>query len=247
MAADLVRRQVDVLVATGSTNSAQAAQAVTKTIPIVFANGGDPVKVGLVPSLNRPAGNTTGVSYFNSPLGSKRLELVRNIVPTAAVIGFLLNPNNPGAESDIEDIKAAGAVIGAQIIVLKAASEADIDATFAGFVQGRPDAILVNHDALFSSRNDRFAALAARYAIPAIYPQRAFVAAGGLASYGPDIPEGYREAGSYTGRILKGAKPDELPVLLPTKFELVINLKTAKVLGLKVPPQLLTLADEVIE
>ena len=144
-------------------------------------------------------------------------------------------------------IKAAGAVIGAQIVVLKAASESDIDATFATFVQRRPDAILVNHDALFSSRNDRFAALAARYAIPAIYPQRAFVAAGGLASYGPDIPEGYREAGSYTGRILKGAKPAELPVLLPTKFELVINLKTAKVLGLKVPPQLLTLADEVIE
>ena len=144
-------------------------------------------------------------------------------------------------------IKAAGAVIGAQIVVLKAASESDIDATFATFVQRRPDAILVNHDALFSSRNDRFAALAARYAIPAIYPQRAFVAAGGLASYGPDIPEGYREAGSYTGRILKGAKPAELPVLLPSKFELVINLKTAKVLGLKVPPQLLTLADEVIE
>ena len=196
------------LVATGSTNSAQAAQAVTKTIPIVFANGGDPVKVGLVPSLlNCPAGNTTGVSYFNSPLGSKRSELVRNIVPTAAVIGFLLNPNNPGAEVRHRgNIKAAGAVIGAQIIVLKAASEADIDATFAGFVQGRPDAILVNHDALFSSRNDRFAALAARYAIPAIYPQRAFVAAGGLASYGPDIPEGYREAGSYTGTYPQGCQ-----------------------------------------
>jgi putative ABC transport system substrate-binding protein len=247
MAADLVRRQVVVIAATGSPNSAQAAQAATKSIPIVFANAGDPVKLGLVPSLKRPGGNATGVSYFNSPLGSKRLELVRKLVPTAKVIGFLVNPNNPNAESDTKDTEAAGGVIGAQIAVLKASSESDIDATFAAFAQQRPDALLVNTDAFFSSRNGQFAALAARYAIPTIYYWRDFVTSGGLVSYGADITDAYRLAGTYTGRILKGAKPAELPVLLPTKFELVINLKTAKALGLTVPPTLLALVDEVIE
>ena len=198
-------------------------------------------------SLNRPGGNTTGVSYFNSPLGSKRLELVRNLIPTAAVVGFLVNPNNPNADSDTRDTEAAGGVIGTKIAVLQASSESEIDASFAAFVQLRPDALLVNNDAFFSSRNKQFVALAARYAIPTIYSQRDYVMSGGLASYGTNILNGYRGAGTYAGRILKGEKPAELPILLPTKFELVINLKTAKTLGLTIPPMLQALADEVIE
>jgi len=200
-----------------------------------------------VSSLNRPGGNTTGVSYFNSPLGSKRLELVRNLIPTAAVVGFLVNPNNPNADSDTRDTEAAGGVIGTKIAVLQASSESEIDASFAAFVQLRPDALLVNNDAFFSSRNKQFVALAARYAIPTIYSQRDYVMSGGLASYGTNILNGYRGAGTYAGRILKGEKPAELPILLPTKFELVINLKTAKTLGLTIPPMLQALADEVIE
>jgi putative ABC transport system substrate-binding protein len=247
MAAELVAHRVSVIVATGSPNSAEAALGATKTIPIVFANGGDPVKLGLVSSLSRPGGNATGVSYFNSPLGSKRLELVRNLIPTATVIGFVVNPSNPNADSDTKDTEAAASVIGAKIAVLKASSESEIDAVFATLAQLRPNALLVNNDAFFSSRNKQFVALAASHATPTIYSQRDYVMAGGLASYGTNITEGYRGAGTYTGRILKGAKPAELPILLPTKFELVINLKTAKTLGLTIPPTLLALADEVIE
>jgi putative ABC transport system substrate-binding protein len=197
MAADLVGRQMAVIVATGSPNSAKAAQGATKTIPIVFANGGDPIKLGLVSSLSNPGGNATGVSYFNSPLGSKRLELVRNLIPTAAVICFLVNPNNPNADSDTKDTEAAAGVIGAKIAVLKAGSESEIDAAFAASVQLRPDALLVNNDAFFSSRNGQLVALAARYSTPTIYSQRDYVMAGGLASYGTNITEGYRGAGTY--------------------------------------------------
>ncbi len=172
---------------------------------------------------------------------------MRNLIPTAAVVGFLVNPNNPNADSDTRDTEAAGGVIGTKIAVLQASSESEIDASFAAFVQLRPDALLVNNDAFFSSRNKQFVALAARYAIPTIYSQRDYVMSGGLASYGTNILNGYRGAGTYAGRILKGEKPAELPILLPTKFELVINLKTAKTLGLTIPPMLQALADEVIE
>jgi putative tryptophan/tyrosine transport system substrate-binding protein len=247
MAADLVRRQVAVIAATGSPNSAQAARAATRMIPIVFATGGDPVKLGLVVSLNRPSGNATGISFFNGPLGSKRLELLHKLVPTAAVIGFLVNPNDPRIESDIKDLQTAASVFGAQIVVLKADSETAIDAAIAGLTQRQANALIVNADSFFSSRNKQIVALAARYVIPTIYSQREYITSGGLVSYGTNLEEGYREAGTYVGRILKGAKPAELPVLLPTKFELVINLKTAKALDITVPPTLLALADEVIE
>jgi len=247
LAADLVGRQVAVIAATGSPNSAQAANAATATIPIVFANGGDPVKLGLVRSLNHPGGNLTGVSYFLSELGPKRLELLHELVPRATVIAYLVNPTNPVTESDTKNIQTGADALRQQIRMLTASSERDLDAAFATLIQQRSDALLVNNDAFFSSRANQIVTLAAQHAVPTIYYLRDFVVAGGLVSYGASVADGYRQVGIYAGRILKGEKPADLPVMQPTRFELVINLKTAKALNLEIPPLVRALANEVIE
>jgi putative ABC transport system substrate-binding protein len=247
LAADLARRNVAVIVAIEGTASALAAKAATSTIPIVFSSGGDAVKLGLVASLNRPGANVTGVSFLVNALGAKRLELLRTLVPTATVIGFLVNPDNPNAEPEVRDMREAAHTLGQQIHILNANSEQDIDADLADFVHKRIDALITAADAFFLSRRDQLTALAARHAIPAIYHVREIAAAGGLMSYGTSIVDAYRQSGLYVGRILKGEKPPDLPVVQSAKFELVINLKTAKALGLSVPDKLLALADEVIE
>jgi putative ABC transport system substrate-binding protein len=245
-AAEFVRRQVAVILA-GSLPSALAAKDKTSTIPIVFVMGADPVKLGVVASLNRPGGNVTGISQYYGALGAKRLELLRELVPSAAAVAIISNPKNPNAEDHLDDVQTAARAVGQQTDVFRASSESEIDAAFAGLVRRGDGALLVADDPLFSVRHSQIVALAARHAVPTIYYARYFAAAGGLMSYGSSAGDNYRLAGIYVGRILKGAKPADLPVIQPTRFELVINLKTAKELGLDVPSTLLALADEVIE
>jgi putative tryptophan/tyrosine transport system substrate-binding protein len=245
LAADLVQRQVAVIVA--NTPAAMVASAVTTTIPIVFSSAIDPVKAGLVASLNRPGGNITGVANFDDVLGAKRLELLRELVPKAEMIGLLINPNNPNAETIARRLQEAARTLGQQIRILNASTEGEVDAAFATLGELRIRAILVASDPFFVSRRDQFVALAARQALPAIYQFREFPVGGGLMSYGASLADAYRQLGVYTGKILKGAKPAELPFQQVVKVELVINLKTAKTLGLNVPLSLLARADEVIE
>jgi putative ABC transport system substrate-binding protein len=245
--ADLVGRPVAVLAATGGTISARAAKAATSTIPVVFTTGDDPVRVGLVASLNRPGGNVTGVSVFAARLGSKRLGLLREMVPNASPIAILVNPTNPDTEDEAKDIQEAAGGFGVQVVVARAGKPDDIDAAFATFIQRRARAVMVGGDTFFTSQRKQIAELALRHSLPTMWVTRIEVEAGGLMSYGASIPGVYRQAGVYAGQILKGAKPVDLPVQLPTAFELIINLKTAKALGIEVPPTLLARADEVIE
>jgi ABC-type uncharacterized transport system substrate-binding protein len=246
--ADLVRRQVAVIVTPGGAIHALAAKAATATIPIVFSIGEDPVQFGLVASLARPGGNATGINSFSREVVTKRLRLLNELVPKAARIAVLVNPiNTATAEPTIRDVHEAATTIGLQIQIFNAATIDEIDAAFATLARERPDALYVAPDAFFTSRRRQFAALTARDSIPATYSQREFVSAGGLMSYGTDTPEMFRQMGVYTGKILKGTKPADLPVVQATKFELVINLKTAKALGLAIPAGVLAIADEVIE
>jgi putative ABC transport system substrate-binding protein len=246
LASDLVKRQVTIIAATGSANAAQTAIAATKTIPIVFANGSDPVKVGLVTSLSRPGGNATGVSFFHGESGEKRFELLHELVPNGD-IGFLMNPKNPVTDEDLGELLEAARKIGRTINVSPASTENEIDAAFVTLVQQQVAALLINVDAFYFSRRSQLIALAARHKIPAMYYERTYVADGGLMSYGSNNADFYRRAGAYVGFILKGANPGDLPILLPTKFEFVINLKTAKALGIDIPLKLHAFADEVIE
>jgi putative ABC transport system substrate-binding protein len=244
LVADLLRRPVAVIV--GNNNSAIVAKAATTAIPIVFATGTDPVQEGLVASLNRPGGNVTGVSFLSGLLGAKRLELLRQLVPKATTIGVLVNPK-PDTEAERRDVQAAALALGLQLIILDVSSDRDIETAFATFVQRGASALLVGTGAFLFSNRERIVALAARHSLPAGHNDRDSVVAGGLMSYATSIPDAYRQAGIYTGRILKSEKPADLPVMQATKFEFVINLKTAKALGLTVPPSLLARADEVIE
>jgi putative ABC transport system substrate-binding protein len=248
LAADLVRREVTVIVATGGSVSAQAAKAATSTIPIVFTGGGDPVRDGLVASLNQPGGNLTGTNLLTIEIGSKRLGLLRELIPNATTIAVLLNPQSPEVGQHLQDVQRAARSLGQQIQVLNAANEEEIDSAFSAMARERPDALLLDPDPFLSvSRREQIVTLANHYRIPALYDWRESAEAGGLASYGPSHTEPYRLVGIYTGRILKGAKPADLPVIQSTKFELVINLRTARRIGLEIPPTLLARADEVIE
>jgi putative ABC transport system substrate-binding protein len=247
LVADLIRQKSAVIVATGGDVGVRAAKKAATAIPIVFTSGSDPVAAGFVSSLNRPGGNVTGVSLFVSVLEGKKLELLRELVPMAAVIGFLVNPNNPRADVDTADMQAAARALGKLLLILKADGEHDFDAVFTNLAQQRVDALVVHTEPFFLSRRDHLVELAARYSIPTIYGLREFAAAGGLISYGTKLSDSYRQVGIYTGKILKGEKPADLPVVQPTKFEFVINLKAAKALGLTVPTSLLVRADEVIE
>jgi putative ABC transport system substrate-binding protein len=247
LAADLVRRRVAVIAAPGSAPGALAAKALTTTIPIVFGTATDPVQAGLVLSLNRPGGNVTGVASMAIEIGTKQLGLLHELLPGAARFGVLVNPNNPLAEVFIRDMQAAASAIARQLEVLTANTKGEIDTAFAGFVRRRADALLVMPGLLFMSRRVQLATLSVRHTIPAMYSSREFAEAGGLMSYGSNSTDRDRQVGLYTGRVLKGEKPADLPVLRASKFEFVINLQTAKMLGIEVPPMLLARADEVIE
>jgi putative ABC transport system substrate-binding protein len=239
---DLIHRPVAVIV--GNLNAALAAKAATTTIPIIFASGSDPVRDGLVASLNRPGGNITGVAFLVTGLGAKRLDLLRQLVPKANLIAMLVNPGSVDTEAERRDVQAAAQRLGQQLIVLDASSDRDIETSFATFVQRRAGALIVGAGAFLFSNRERLVALAGRHALPAIYPDPV---AGGLMGYGPSIVDAYHQVGIYAGRILKGDKPGDLPVMQSTKFDLVINMKTAKALGLTIPPGVLAIADEVIE
>ena len=247
LAADLAARQVAVLAAPGGIAAGLAAKAATATIPIIFLTGADPVQFGLVKSLNRPDNNLTGVAILTNTLAPKQLELLQEVVPSAMLVAFLVNPKNPIAESDTRDLQSAARATRQQILVLNASNDSDVDNAFAALVQQRAGALLVQSDPFFNSRPDRIVALAARHAIPAMYQWRDFPVAGGLMSYGTVLADAYRQVGIYAGRILKGAKTSDLPVQQSVKVQFVINLKTAKMLGLTFPLPLLGRADEVIE
>ena len=247
LASDLVRRQVAVIAAVGGAHSGLAAKAATSTIPIVFVSAGDPIGFRLVSNLSRPGGNVTGVSMITVALAPKRLELLHEVVPAPAVIAMLVNPTSPYVGPETNDVLASAHVLGRQVKVLNAATPPDIDAAFATLVQQGARAVIVSGDPFFDSQRERLVALSARYRVPAIYQWSEFAVIGGLMSYGTSINDAYRQAGVYTARILKGTKLAELPVLQPTKFEMVINLTTAKALGLTIPPSVLQRADQVIE
>jgi putative ABC transport system substrate-binding protein len=245
LVAELIRRPVAAFV--GDAVAMLAAKAATTSVPIVFAVGGDPVRQGLVDNLNRPGGNVTGLHFFAGALGAKRLELLRQLVPKATTIAMLVHPNTPNNEAERSDVQAAAQAINQRLVFLDVSSERDIDTAFADLAQRGVSAILVGSGPFLNSHRQQVVGLAARHAIPAIYPLREFTAAGGLMSYGSSLTDAYRQAGNYAGRILKGEKPGDLPVMRSTKIELVLNLKTAAALGLEIPPTLLAVADEVIE
>jgi putative ABC transport system substrate-binding protein len=247
LAAELVRRPVAVLAAVGGAQTPRAAMAATTSIPIVFGIGEDPVKEGLVPNLNRPGANVTGATFFTAILGAKRLGLLRDLVPGAEVIALLVNQNSSQGQGQIKDVQEAARGLGQRLVVLNGGSDEEIDAAFAGLAQQQVGALLVGSDPFFDPRRGRLIALVARHAVPALYHFRDYPLEGGLLSYGASIADLYRQVGEYVGRVLKGDKPADLPVMLPTKFELVINLKTAQALGLAIPPGVLAIADEVIE
>jgi putative tryptophan/tyrosine transport system substrate-binding protein len=246
LAADLVHHRVDLIVAAGD-NPALAAKAATLTIPIVFVVAGDSVQLGVVANLNRPDSNATGVSFFSSTVTSKRLGLLHTLVPKASLFGLLVNPTNSSAEAEVTQAETAAHALGCELLVVKATNTADIDEAFATLTERGAGAAVIAGDAFFINSRDQIVGLATRYRIPAIYNLREYIQAGGLMSYGADIFDIYRQAGLYSGRMLRGVKPTDLPVMLPTKFPLVINLQSAKALGLDIPPSMLATADEVIE
>jgi putative ABC transport system substrate-binding protein len=246
LATDLVDRRVEVIV-TYTDAAALAAKTATTTIPIVFINGGDPVRAGIVPSLNRPGGNVTGASFFGVDLAPKQLALLHEVVPKAAVVALLVDENVPDAVTGVSAVQEAARILGLQLVVLKARTASDIDTAFATLVRERAGALVVGTGALLTNRRKQIVALAARHALPTIYPFREFSADGGLISYGNNVPDTFRQGGVYAGRILKGDRPANLPVILSTKFECVINLKTAKAMGIEIPPNVSARADEVIE
>jgi putative tryptophan/tyrosine transport system substrate-binding protein len=247
LSADLVRNQVAVIAAISGTPAALAAKAATASIPIVFAMGSDPVAFGLVSSFNRPEGNVTGATFFTAGLGAKRLELLRELVPTAKTVAVLMNPDNPPGAADLTNVQAAADMIGLRAMIFNASTDREIDTAFTSFGRERPDALFVGPDPLFLVHREKLVGLVAHHAVPAIYADREIAEAGGLMSYGASRQDAYRQAGIYAGRILKGEKPADLPVVRGTKFELLINLKTAKALALNVPDKVLVAADEVIE